>query len=1150
MSRFFNRSDVSKRKGSRTANRPAHGHKPRRAGLEWLEPRLLLSIYQPNTFTDGLTANTLRGAIIAANARGGENTIILRSGTYTLTIANDLTIDNGIENKCLRGDLDVTSTLTIQGAGPGKTIIDAAQLDRVFQNFATLTLKNLTVTGGSATNQYEAGGGGILSSAELVLQNCYVLDNVTTDSFYHTREGGGIYTSAPLTITDSIISGNLAENGYGNGGGIRSTYSSTANTNTISGSVIEGNSGNGGGMSISGLWEIDECLFSGNISSGQGGAILGSAAVTRSTFSYNSAVVGGAISGGGTVTNCTFEGNQASGLTGVTSGGGAIYGAVGILDSTFTANTAPNGGAIFGYGSIDGCTFSGNTATAYGGALYANGTLTLKNTIVAVDTATSGGPDVYGTFVSQGHNLIGDGTGSTGFVDGVLGDMVGTTVTPIDPLLGALQDNGGPTETMALLALSPAIDAGDNTGAPATDQRGVIRILDGGGGVPIIDIGAFEYDPAVNPVPVIAGVTVKEVADPAAVTLLSTQNLVVSWSVTTGLALTSHTLTIDGKAYTPVLTEGSTTDYFSQIGQWVAGDHYYVIEATNIHGASRTSTGMFTVVNPPPPAITDVVVAEAQTPTNGSLESNENLKITWKATCDVAIASQSLTVDGVDMSAAINGPYENLYYSCQIEKWAAGIHSYTITSTDSLGDSTVYAGTFTVVAPVTPPAITSVVVAESRPPRSGSFTPNEPLVITWSATCSLPITSQTVTVDGLNMVPINGPYSGQYYSCQIGTWAVGSHSYTITSTDSLGDSSTSSGTFTVVAVAPPTISSVVVAEAQTPKNAVLESNENLKITWSATSTIAIVSQTLTVDGQAMGTINGPYSGQYYSCLIYKWAVGGHYYTITSTDSLGNSSVKNGTFNVVAPIPPTVGSVVVAEAGTTRNGTLEAGEPLKITWAASSQHGIAAQTVTIDGRVKTPIKGPYSGLYYSCAIGSYAAGTHTYKIKSTDSKGVSSTVTGPFVVAIPLTVGASAAPQGKVSSLTNPQLAAIVAEATSRWVAQLGSEAATTLAGVKFQVADLWGRTLGETLGKTVWIDRNAAGYGWFVDSTPQDDAEFVAAGTSLSARKNSAAAQRADLLTVVMHEMGHLLGYADAVANDLMGAMLPLGTRRVPGNSA
>jgi hypothetical protein len=92
--------------------------------------------------------------------------------------------------------------------------------------------------------------------------------------------------------------------------------------------------------------------------------------------------------------------------------------------------------------------------------------------------------------------------------------------------------------------------------------------------------------------------------------------------------------------------------------------------------------------------------------------------------------------------------------------------------------------------------------------------------------------------------------------------------------------------------------------------------------------------------------------------------------------------------------------------------------------------------------------------------------------------------------------------------------------------------------------------LAEKWQNTIWIDDDAAGYGWFVDSTPADDAEFAAvAGTSsLVAPSGTAADQRADLLTAVMHEIGNVLGNSDTSADDLMNATLPLGTRRLPDN--
>src|SRR5207244_3386220 len=82
------------------------------------------------------------------------------------------------------------------------------------------------------------------------------------------------------------------------------------------------------------------------------------------------------------------------------------------------------------------------------------------------------------------------GTASTGVTNGVNGNQVGTSAQPIDPHLGVLQNNGGPTPTMALLPGSPAIDAGANNVAPSYDQRGFARPVNG-----IADIGAYEFQP-------------------------------------------------------------------------------------------------------------------------------------------------------------------------------------------------------------------------------------------------------------------------------------------------------------------------------------------------------------------------------------------------------------------------------------------------------------------------------------------------------------------------------------------------------------------------------------------------------------------------------------------------------------------------------
>ena len=150
--------------------------------------------------------------------------------------------------------------------------------------------------------------------------------------------------------------------------------------------------------------------------------------------------------------------------------------------STLTANLArASEGGVGGSGSQPG--MPGDPGQGDGGGIHKNaGNLQSRNTVIAQNVASADrAPDVSGDLGSQGYNLIGDSTGGSGFAKSDLLDL--------DPLLGPLQDNGGPTLTHALLKGSPVIDAGDNADAPDYDQRGegYPRIVGGR-----IDIGSFE----------------------------------------------------------------------------------------------------------------------------------------------------------------------------------------------------------------------------------------------------------------------------------------------------------------------------------------------------------------------------------------------------------------------------------------------------------------------------------------------------------------------------------------------------------------------------------------------------------------------------------------------------------------------------------
>lgn len=180
-----------------------------------------------------------------------------------------------------------------------------------------------------------------------------------------------------------------------------------------------------------------------------------------------------------------------SGNSGDNEGGGIGNSDTAVLiNSTISGNTTEeeSGGGIWNVGSLTmvSCTITGNSAHWSSGGVGGGGVVLVKNSIIAGNTASNGAPDFEGELTSHGYNLIEDKTGCT--INEA--ENPGTNITGQDPLLGPLQNNGGPTETHALLLGSPAIDAGSCTdiagNSVATDQRGFVRHKP-------CDIGAFEY---------------------------------------------------------------------------------------------------------------------------------------------------------------------------------------------------------------------------------------------------------------------------------------------------------------------------------------------------------------------------------------------------------------------------------------------------------------------------------------------------------------------------------------------------------------------------------------------------------------------------------------------------------------------------------
>ena len=294
------------------------------------------------------------------------------------------------------------------------------------------------------------------------------LDSVTTtidandlDRVLHVQNSATAYITG-VTITNATSSTD--------GGGI---YVASGSTLVMTDSVVSNNitSGSGGGIGNDGTVFLDAVRLTGNAAS-QGGGIenVTLASITNSLIDANtvSSNGGGIQSKDGTsnlfLSNVTISGNSASAGLG---GGAYLANIATILSSTIAGNTSNNGGGIN----------------------RAGGTISVRNTIIANNTASTGS-QASGTITSLGNNLIGVTTGGTGWI--------ASDLQNVNPLLNPLADNGGPTLAHSLQATSPAINAGSATNAPLIDQRGATRIANP-------DIGAFEFGAVIGIPP---GITV------------------------------------------------------------------------------------------------------------------------------------------------------------------------------------------------------------------------------------------------------------------------------------------------------------------------------------------------------------------------------------------------------------------------------------------------------------------------------------------------------------------------------------------------------------------------------------------------------------------------------------------------------------------
>ena len=435
---------------------------------------------------------TLREAVIAANARDGRDAIVLRSNRLYR-----IEIPGAGEDAAATGDFDLTGPTVVRTSGGRPATVDANDADRHFDAFATAELRNLELTEGAQND-----GGAIRGrGGRISLVRSKIIGAVAA----------AIYTDGPggVELSRSVIRGaSLNAIRDANDGTIRLHRSRIEGSGAI-GILEEGN----GGVTVK------RSRVTGNGGTGIFTASSGRLTVTRSTIANNSRglfVDGGAV---GVVVDSTIAGNEgddggagiqirsmaeltlrestvARNTTSGASGGGILVEAGGTLriaNSTIAGNRAfLSGGGIRIDGpgataSLNAVTIARNVANydnfsinSGGGGLNSNNgaVFAVRNSLIALNTAPFGavGPDCYANLGSGGHNLLSD--------EGLCTGLAGSDMVRANSRIGPLEQNGGPTQTIALKSRSPAIGKAGND-APNRDQRGRKRDRRP-------DIGSFE----------------------------------------------------------------------------------------------------------------------------------------------------------------------------------------------------------------------------------------------------------------------------------------------------------------------------------------------------------------------------------------------------------------------------------------------------------------------------------------------------------------------------------------------------------------------------------------------------------------------------------------------------------------------------------
>jgi hypothetical protein len=722
-----------------------------------------------------------------------------------------------------------------------------------------------------------------------------------------------------------------------------------------------------------------------------------------------------------------------------------------------------------------------------------------------------------------------------------------------------------------------------------------------------------------------------------------------SWTATDDNAnVSSVTLTIGSTTYT-VSGPYSTSTYYSSLGVLDAGTYTYVIAATNTDGVTTTATGKFTVSATE--TTSGVTISDITTGTSGTSPT-----ISWTVADSAGILSTVLLIDGVEVTVDnTTGTSYLATYSSILETVSTGTHTYTIIATEVDGGGSVsVSGTFMVANAA--PTISSV---------SSSTTSTYP-VITWSVADTTGIASVTITVDGISRTVTlsSGTTYDAVYTSTIYNLAAGTHTYSISATDTDGAVSTAyTGTFT-------TSTSTAVSANVSSFSGDFNNDGTSDVLWENTSTGLVgywlvksgkctkLYSLTTVDTSTVKIVGvGDYNGDGISDILWE---------NTNTGAVGAWIIKNNAINKTVTLK-TIDLASVAIVGTgdyNNDGTSDilwedqAAGKVYVSFVKSS---VISSTITVNkvnfanwqivgegdfnkdgytdilwqntsGTVVTWLlnKGTFKS---SAILGTYSLSTFTllgvadvngdgtsdilwqnktntnvrswiisnvklskdvfvrtagstvsfigagdYNANGTtdllwqnQSTGAitswlmkssaysqattvgSAKATGGWIasgsgVTVSALNASSVVTNSSASSVTQSELTTIVEEAIARWTKSglLTTAQIAKLSQVTYVISDLSGSLLGEAIGNVIYIDTNAAGNSWFIDSTASSDEEYTTSSSGDLVATTSAAESGIDLLTVVEHELGHVLGLVDldSVAAGVMSSTLSDGVRR------